>query len=101
MVQDWCSGARVTTVDGTGVQRELQIPAIEKTNGYYKNVADRLLCGLPLMITPQWARGPIQLIEGCEQAENRYEVVKVEFDLVWSLQLGRSVQATAPLVAVG
>ena len=53
------------------------------------------------MITPQWARGPIQLIEGCEQAENRYEVVKVEFDLVWSLQLGRSVQATAPLVAVG
>ena len=80
MVQDWCSGARVTTVDGTGVQRELQIPAIEKTNGYYKNVADRLLCGLPLMITPQWARGPIQLIEGCEQAADRDEVVKVEFD---------------------
>jgi predicted dehydrogenase len=80
VVQDWRSGAQVTTVDSTGVQRELHIPAIEKTNGYYKNVADHLLCGLPLIITPQWARGPIQLIEGCEQAANRDEVVKVEFD---------------------
>ena len=56
------------------------MPAVEKPNGYYKNVADHLLCDLPLIITPEWAKGPIQLIEGCEMAGREDRVVKVEFE---------------------
>jgi hypothetical protein len=33
-----------------------------------------------LIITPEWAKGPIQLIEGCEMAGREDRVVKVEFD---------------------
>jgi hypothetical protein len=80
VVEDWGSGAHVTSVDAAGVRREIHIPAVQKLNGYYKNVADHLLCDFPLIITPKWAKGPIQLIEGCEQAANRDEVVKVSFD---------------------
>ena len=80
VIEDWGSGAQVTSVDAAGVKREIHIPAVQNPNGYYKNVADHLLCNLPLIITPEWAKGPIQLIEGCEQAANRDEVVKVSFD---------------------
>lgn len=80
VVEDWRSGAQVTSIDGAGVKRAVHIPAVEKPNGYYKNVADHLLCDLPLIITPEWAKGPIQLIEGCEQAAREDEVVKVVFD---------------------
>jgi predicted dehydrogenase/type 1 glutamine amidotransferase len=80
VVESWRSGAKVTTVDDAGVRHEVELPPIEKPNGYYKNVADHLLCDVPLIITPEWAKGPIQLIEGCERAAREDEVVKVEFD---------------------
>ena len=31
-------------------------------------------------ITPEWAKGPIQCIEGCETAARENRVVEVEFD---------------------
>ena len=80
VVESWRSGAQVVSVDGAGVKWEVDVPAVGKPNGYYKNVADHLLCDLPLIITPEWAKGPIQLIEGCEMAGREDRVVKVEFD---------------------
>ncbi|MCY3773502.1 MAG: hypothetical protein OXG98_15960 [Gemmatimonadetes bacterium] len=43
-------------------------------------MADHLLAGLPLEITGEWAKGPIQLIEGCETASKENRLVEVEFD---------------------
>jgi len=48
--------------------------------GYYKNVADHLLSGMPLLITPQWAKAAIQCIEGCEIASKEDRLVEVAFD---------------------
>jgi len=48
--------------------------------GYYKNVADHLLSGLPLIITPEWAKATIQCIEGCEIASRENRLVEVTFD---------------------
>ncbi|HGJ64253.1 TPA: hypothetical protein ENS27_02560 [bacterium] len=48
--------------------------------GYYKNVADHLLSGLPLLITPEWAKATIQCIEGCEIASKENRLIEVKFD---------------------
>ena len=47
---------------------------------YYKNVSDHLLSGQPLLITPEWAKGTIQCIEGCEIAARENRLVEIEFD---------------------
>lgn len=79
VVDGFGSGATVTTVDDSGVRYTATMPAVEKPNGFYRNVADHLLAGAPLIITPQWARGTIQCIEGCEIAARENRVVEVEF----------------------
>ena len=80
VVEDWGSGARVVSVDGAGVRHDIAVPAVKEANRYYKNVADHLLSGLPLIITPEWAKGPIQLIEGCETAAREDRVIHIDFD---------------------
>ena len=34
----------------------------------------------PLIITPEWAKGPIQLIEGCATAAREDRVIQIDFD---------------------
>jgi predicted dehydrogenase/type 1 glutamine amidotransferase len=81
VVENWESGATVTTVDNNGRQITSQYPAIRGVGwqGYYKNVADHLLSGTPLIITAEWAKGTIQCIEGCEIASREDRLVKIEF----------------------
>ena len=33
-----------------------------------------------LIITPEWAKGPIQLVEGCETAAREDRVIQIDFD---------------------
>jgi len=80
VVENWGSGASITTVDDSGARYTSHLPAIEKPNGYYKNLADHLLAGVPLIITPQWAKGTVQCIEGCEIGARENRAVEVEFD---------------------
>jgi scyllo-inositol 2-dehydrogenase (NADP+) len=80
VVESFGGGAEVVHVDASGKKHTTQYAKIEKPNGYYKNVADHLLASSPLIITPQWAKGPIQCIEGCETASKENRVVEVEFD---------------------
>lgn len=75
--------ATVTTASVDGRHRTADIkPYTQGHNwrGYYKNVADHLLVGLPLTITGEWAKGPIQIIEGCETASRENKLVEIEFD---------------------
>lgn len=50
-----------------------------ESGGYYKNVADHLLSGSPLLITAEWARNTIRILEGCEIAARDNRLVEVEF----------------------
>ena len=73
--------AVLTTVDEAGRRFTTEVPQIEGVWGsYYKNVADHLLAGVPLIITPEWAKGTIQCIEGCEIAARENRIVEVAFD---------------------
>ena len=72
----------VTTVTDDGRQITSQYPVIRGTGwqGYYKNVADHLLSDAPLIITPEWAKGTIQCLEGCEIGSRENRLVEIEFD---------------------
>ena len=73
----------VTMASADGRHRVVEIRPYDRGHnwqGYYKNVADHLLAGLPLEITGEWAKGPIQCIEGCETASRENRLVEIEFD---------------------
>ncbi len=85
VVPNWGGPAEVTMIDEDGQRYSAQIDLIEVSlteaaNAYYKNIADHLLASAPLIITPEWAKGPIQCIEGCEIAARQNKVVEVDFD---------------------
>ena len=67
-------------VDEQGERLDADIVPVTRPNGYYKNMVDHLQSGAPLIITAEWAKGPIQCIEGCETAARENRVVEVEFD---------------------
>jgi predicted dehydrogenase/type 1 glutamine amidotransferase len=80
VIEGWRSGAQVVMVDETGARYAAELAQLERPNGYYKNAADHLLAGAPLIISPEWAKATIQLIEGCELAARQNRVVEIEFD---------------------
>jgi predicted dehydrogenase len=82
VMEGWDGAATVTTAGDDGRQTTSQVAPLERVGwrGYYKNAADHLLSGAPLIITPQWAKGTIQMIEGCEIASRENRVVEIEFD---------------------
>lgn len=82
VLDGWDSGATVTSVlsDGRQVTQTYPNKGGAGWQGYYKNVSDHLLSDLPLLITPEWAKGPIQCIEGCEIASRDNRLVEIEFD---------------------
>lgn len=81
VMDGWDGSATVSVAGEDGRITPTQVPAIQAKDrwvGYYKNVADHLLAGLPLIITGEWAKGPIQCIEGCETAARENRVVEIE-----------------------
>jgi scyllo-inositol 2-dehydrogenase (NADP+) len=81
VVEGWDGAATVTSIGDDGRQSTTQVPPLSGPGwgGYYKNVADHLLSGGPLLITAAWARGPIQCLEGCETAARENRLVDLEF----------------------
>jgi predicted dehydrogenase len=81
VIPNWRENAVLTTVDDAGHRFTTEVAQIEGVWGsYYKNVADHLLAGAPLIITAEWAKGTIQCIEGCEIAARENRIVEVAFD---------------------
>ena len=81
VLNDWRGNAVVTTVDERGRSSTTEVNQEEgRWDGYYKNIADHLLAGAPLFITAEWAKAPIQCIEGCEIAARENRVVEANFD---------------------
>jgi predicted dehydrogenase len=79
----WDGSATVTRACVDGRHQVVEVPKLDRGHnwqGYYKNVSDHLLSGLPLLITGEWAKGPIQCIEGCETAARENKLVEIEFD---------------------
>jgi len=81
VIEGWDSDAIVTSVLPDGRRIVETYPKLSGGwHGYYKNVADHLLSGLSLLITPEWAKATIQCIEGCEIASRENRLVEVKFD---------------------
>ena len=83
VMQGWDGAATVTTTRVDGRHQTVEVPKYDRGHnwhGYYKNVSDHLLSDLPLLITGEWAKGPIQCIEGCETAARDNKLVEIEFD---------------------
>ncbi len=82
VIDGWDSDAIVTSIlpDGRRIVETYPKLTGGGWQGYYKNVADHLLSGLPLLITPEWAKATIQCIEGCEIASRENRLVEVTFD---------------------
>jgi len=82
VIEGWESDAAVTSVLPDGRRITETYPRLKGGGwqGYYKNVADHLLSGLPLLITAEWAKGAIQCIEGCDIASRENRLVEVTFD---------------------
>lgn len=81
VMEGWDGAATVSVVGEDGRVTSSQVPAIQAKDrwvGYYKNAADHLLAGLPLIITGEWAKGAIQCIEGCEIAARENRLVEIE-----------------------
>ena len=81
VIESWQGDATITTQSPDGrliTESRPQTPNTGPT--YYRNLADHLLCGMPLIITPQVGKRPIQCIEGCEIASKENRLVEVEFD---------------------
>lgn len=82
VMESWDGSATVTVPGDEGRRVVSQVPPFDRGAGwagYYKNIADHLLAELPLIITPEWAKGPIQCIEGCETASRENRLVEIEF----------------------
>jgi len=71
-LKQWVGGALRTTL----------VPYAEGVHwhSYYRNVADHLHAGVPLLITAGLAKATIQCIHGCEVAARENRLVEVEFD---------------------
>ena len=82
VMNGWDGAATVTKAHTGGRHQVVEVPKLDRGNawhGYYKNISDHLLSGLPLLITGDWAKGPIQCIEGCETASRENKLVEIEF----------------------
>lgn len=80
VIEGWGSKAKLYTESDDG--RILCTEMDQKKNegpSYYRNMADHLLCKLPLIITPQVGMRPIQCIEGCELAAGENRVIRIDF----------------------
>jgi predicted dehydrogenase/type 1 glutamine amidotransferase len=82
VVQNFQGDTSVTSILEDGRRTVSAYPTVTNRGWqtYYKNVSDHLLSGLPLLITPEWAKGTIQCIEGCETASRENRLVEVTFD---------------------
>ena len=76
-------GPVVTTIGSDGRHYTTNVPQVQDTDwwSYYKNVADHLRAGVPLIITAGLGRAVIQCLEGCETAAKENRLVEAEFDL--------------------
>ena len=82
VVENFQGETTVTSIMGDGRKMVSSYPTVTNRGWgtYYKNVSDHLLSGQPLLITPEWAKGTIQCIEGCETAARENRLVEIEFD---------------------
>ena len=62
MVMDWGANDVITHEDGETITRRVPNP---NSAGWklYQNIADHLTRGTPLIITPEWARRPIHILD--------------------------------------
>ena len=77
-LMDWGIGEVTTHESGTTVVRKLRNPESEGWR-LYQNVADHLVKGTPLVITPEWARRPIHILDLANQSARKGKSLKAKY----------------------
>ncbi len=71
----------ITRDRGETVVREGKNPPWEgESKRFYKNVADHILEGAPLVITPEWARRPIHILDLAARSARSGRTLKAKYD---------------------
>jgi len=87
------TGTKGTYFCGTGgaayklITRNRKGEAVETTGGevpsegwrFYKNIADHLIKGTPLVITPEWARRPIHILDLADRSAKLGKALKAKY----------------------
>jgi len=78
LVMDWGVCEVTTHENGTTVVRKHRNPDSEGWK-LYQNVADHLVKGTPLIITPEWARRPIHILDLANQSARKGNALKAKY----------------------
>jgi len=78
LLVDWGACEVTTHEDGTAVTRKYRNPDGEGWK-LYQNIADHLVKGEPLIITPEWARRPIHILDLANQSAKKGTALKARY----------------------
>lgn len=78
MALDWGATEISTHVDGEKVTRVIQNPESEGWK-FYQNIADHLTKSTPLVITAEWARRPIHILDLACQSSKAGRAIKAKY----------------------
>ena len=78
LVMDWGVCEVTTHENGTTVVKKYRNPESEGWK-LYQNVADHLVKGTPLVITPEWARRPIHILDLANQSAMKGKALKAKY----------------------
>ena len=79
LLVDWGACEVTTHEDGVTVTRKYPNPPSEGWK-LYQNVADHLVKGVPLVITPEWARRPIHILDLANQSAKKGCALKAKYN---------------------
>ena len=77
-VLDWSHNTHYATVNGNATVVKYRNPPGEGWR-FYKNVADHLVKGTKLVITPEWARRPIHIIDLAVRSAKQNSALKAKY----------------------
>jgi predicted dehydrogenase len=78
-VMDWQYNEHITRLGDTSTTTRIQNPPSESWK-FYQNIADHLVKGEKLVITGQWARRPIHILDLANQSAKSGKPVKAKYE---------------------
>jgi hypothetical protein len=75
---DWQYNEHITRLGDTSTTTRIQNPPSESWQ-FYQNIADHLVKGEKLVITGQWARRPIHILDLADQSARKGVAIKAKY----------------------
>lgn len=78
LVLDWSHSTLHQHVDGKSVVTRIPNPP-DQSEKYYENIRDHLVRGRPLVITPEWSRRPIHILDLAVQSARKGRALRARY----------------------